>query len=155
VGDSFDFAGHIMPTLDSRVQVEVTAPSWQTRIVSGRANSVGYFYAPWDSFTLDEPGRWTANVQVWHDGQIGSGEQVDCDPAASFDPQRPCPSGPAINTPSLRGIYDTAPYFHDGSAATLYEAVTRPGSEHDVSSRLNKAEIQDLVSFLLSLPHEP
>jgi cytochrome c peroxidase len=64
--------------------------------------------------------------------------------------------GPAFNTPSLRGVYDTAPHFHDGSATTLYEAVTRPGGggEHDVSSRLNEAEIQDLVSFLLSLPYE-
>lgn len=64
--------------------------------------------------------------------------------------------GPAFNTPSLRGVYDSAPYFHDGSTATLYEAITRPGSgsEHDVSSRLNEAEIQDLVSFLLTLPYE-
>lgn len=64
--------------------------------------------------------------------------------------------GPAFNTPSLRGVYDTPPYFHDGSAATLYEAVTRAGSggEHDVSGNLDEAEIQDLVAFLLSLPYE-
>lgn len=64
--------------------------------------------------------------------------------------------GPAFNTPSLRGIYDTPPYFHDGSAATLYEAVTRPseGNEHDVSGMLSETEIQDLVAFLLSVPYE-
>ena len=64
--------------------------------------------------------------------------------------------GPAFNTPSLRGIYDTPPYFHDGSAATLYRAVTRPspGSEHDVRDTLNPAEIEELVAFLRSLPHE-
>lgn len=52
--------------------------------------------------------------------------------------------------------------FHDGSAATLYDALTRsagsgqaypsPGSEHDVSGLLSEAEIQDLIAFLLALP---
>ena len=70
--------------------------------------------------------------------------------------------GPEFDTPTLRGLYDGAPYFHDGSAASLYEAVTRsagsgqafpsPGSEHDVSGLLSEAEIQDLVAFLLALP---
>ena len=34
--------------------------------------------------------------------------------------------GPAYDTPTLRGLHDSAPYFHDGSAATLYQALTRP-----------------------------
>lgn len=64
--------------------------------------------------------------------------------------------GPAFNTPSLRGLYDSAPYFHDGSAATLYEAITRssPGGQHDVSTLLSGAEIQDLITFLMALPFE-
>ena len=64
--------------------------------------------------------------------------------------------GHAYDTPSLRGLYDSAPYFHDGSSNTLYEAVTRPssGSEHDVQSSLNEQEIQDLITFLLALPYE-
>ncbi|MGD2105366.1 MAG: hypothetical protein PVJ55_09700, partial [Anaerolineae bacterium] len=64
--------------------------------------------------------------------------------------------GPAFNTPSLLGVYDTSPYFHDGSAATLFEAVTRPsdGGEHDVSGILSQTEIRDLVAFLLPLPYE-
>ena len=62
--------------------------------------------------------------------------------------------GPEFDTPTLRGLYDSAPYFHDGSAATLYEAITfpSPGSEHDVSGLLSEAEIQDLIAFLLALP---
>ena len=72
--------------------------------------------------------------------------------------------GPAYDTPTLRGLYDSAPYFHDGSAATLYDALTRsagsgqarpsPGSEHDVTALLTEAEIQDLIAFLLALPFE-
>jgi len=65
--------------------------------------------------------------------------------------------GPAYDTPSLRGLYDSAPFFHDGSATTLYEAITypSPGSEHDVRSILTEAQIEDLIAFLLALPFEP
>jgi hypothetical protein len=120
VGDQFNFAGHLMPTLDSRVEVEVTAPSGQTHFVSGRANPVGYFYNPQDSFVLDEAGRWMASVQVWHDGQIGSGEQVNCDPAAPFDPQRPCPAGDVLGSANGRYAFYVVP------AASPRLAVTTP-----------------------------
>jgi len=62
--------------------------------------------------------------------------------------------GAAIDTPTLRFLYDSAPYFHDGSAATLREALTvpSPGGEHDVSGTLSESEIQALESFLLALP---
>jgi cytochrome c peroxidase len=64
--------------------------------------------------------------------------------------------GPAYDTPSLRGLYDSAPYFHDGSAPTLRAALARPtpGSEHDVSQTLSEVEIEDLIAFLLALPFE-
>ncbi|MBC8248729.1 MAG: hypothetical protein H8E90_03535 [Anaerolineales bacterium] len=64
--------------------------------------------------------------------------------------------GPVYDTPTLRGLYDSAPYFHDGSAATLYDALIRPspGNEHDVSGLLSEAETQDLIAFLLALPIE-
>jgi len=64
--------------------------------------------------------------------------------------------GPEYDTPTLRGLYDSAPYFHDGSAATLYGAITypSPGSEHDVSGLLSEDEIRDLIAFLLALPFE-
>jgi cytochrome c peroxidase len=63
--------------------------------------------------------------------------------------------GPAYDTPTLRGLYASAPYFHDGSAATLYETLTRPSpdSEHDVRGVLTEAEIQDLIAFLMVLPY--
>jgi YVTN family beta-propeller protein len=64
--------------------------------------------------------------------------------------------GPAYDTPTLRGLYDSAPYYHDGSAITLYEALTRPSpeGEHDLRSRLSEAEMEDLIAFLLALPFE-
>jgi cytochrome c peroxidase len=65
--------------------------------------------------------------------------------------------GPAYDTPSLRGLYDSAPYFHDGSALTLYDALTYPSpeSEHDVNGLLTEEQIGDLIAFLLVLPFEP
>jgi cytochrome c peroxidase len=64
--------------------------------------------------------------------------------------------GPAFDTPTLRGLYDSAPYFHDGSAASLLDTITRasPGSEHDVRALLDEDEMTDLIAFLLALPYE-
>ncbi len=64
--------------------------------------------------------------------------------------------GPEFDTPTLKGLWDSAPYFHDGSAATLRDTLTRPssGSEHDVRGRLTEPEIADLIAFLLALPFE-
>jgi len=64
--------------------------------------------------------------------------------------------GPSFDTPTLRCLFDSAPYFHDGSAATLRDTLVRPspGGEHDVRGKLNEAQIEDLVAFLLALPYE-
>jgi cytochrome c peroxidase len=64
--------------------------------------------------------------------------------------------GPAYDTPSLRGLYNSAPYFHDGSAAALGETLIRPSpaGEHDVREKLSEREIQDLLAYLEALPFE-
>lgn len=54
-----------------------------------------------------------------------------------------------FNPPSLRGLAYTAPYFHDGRAATL-EDVFRV-HRHKVPPRITDEQIADLVEFLLSL----
>lgn len=56
----------------------------------------------------------------------------------------------AVRTPSLIMLWDTAPYFHDGSAATL-EEVLQVG-DHIVD--LNEQEIADLVEYLLSIDRD-
>ena len=64
--------------------------------------------------------------------------------------------GPLIDTPTLRFLYDSAPYLHDGSAATLLEVLTtaNPNGEHGITSQLNPSQIDDLISYLNALPHE-
>ena len=56
----------------------------------------------------------------------------------------------AIRTPSLIQLWDSAPFFHDGSAATLQE-VLQVGT-HAVD--LNEQDLQDLIEFLLSIDRE-
>ncbi len=64
--------------------------------------------------------------------------------------------GPSIDTPTLRFLYDSAPYLHDGSAATLFEVLktANPNDEHGVTSHLTEQELADLVAFLLTLPFD-
>jgi YVTN family beta-propeller protein len=64
--------------------------------------------------------------------------------------------GPKYDTPTLLGVYRTAPYLHNGKAKTLREVLTtcNPGDKHGKTSHLKAAEIDDLVAFLKSLPYE-
>jgi mono/diheme cytochrome c family protein len=65
--------------------------------------------------------------------------------------------GPAFDTPSLRGIYATAPYLHDGRAETIASILTlhNPDDRHGATSELSDEEIGDLVEFLKSLGRNP
>lgn len=64
--------------------------------------------------------------------------------------------GPTYDTPTLLGIYRTAPYLHHGKAQTLEEVLTtyNAADRHGKTSHLTKAQIADLVEFLKSLPFE-
>ncbi|MGA2863221.1 MAG: cell surface protein [Verrucomicrobiota bacterium] len=58
-----------------------------------------------------------------------------------------------FDTPTLRELWRTAPYLHDGSAPTLRDVLTtrNPKDEHGKSSQLSPPQIDDLVQYLLSL----
>jgi YVTN family beta-propeller protein len=64
--------------------------------------------------------------------------------------------GPKYDTPTLLGVYRTAPYLHHGKAQTLRDVLTtcNPGDKHGKTSHLQPQEIDDLVAFLKSLPYE-
>ena len=59
----------------------------------------------------------------------------------------------AFDTPTLRELWRTPPYLHDGSAATLRDVVTarNPKDEHGKTSHLTPQQIDDLVQYLLAL----
>lgn len=58
-----------------------------------------------------------------------------------------------LNTPTLRGLHDTAPYLHDGSAETLMDVLllTSDYGKMGNTSHLSLAEKQALVEFLKTL----
>lgn len=55
-----------------------------------------------------------------------------------------------FRVPSLRNVAMTGPYFHDGSVATLPEAV-RIMARVQLGLRLSDSEVSDIVAFLNSL----
>lgn len=63
---------------------------------------------------------------------------------------------PAYDTPSLLGVYRSAPYLHHGRAQTLHEVLTtfNSGNVHGVTSHLTPEQVNDLVEFLQCLPYE-
>jgi cytochrome c peroxidase len=72
----------------------------------------------------------------------------------------------AFKTPTVREAANTAPYFHDGSAATLDEVMTHYVKGGEVQANLSKdmkkltlskAEVQQIISFMdaLSTPPKP
>jgi cytochrome c peroxidase len=58
-----------------------------------------------------------------------------------------------FRVPSLRNVAITPPYFHDGSAKTLEEAVRVMG-EYQLGQTLKKEEINSIVAFLKTLTGE-
>lgn len=60
-------------------------------------------------------------------------------------------TGPKIvRVPSLRNVATTAPYFHDGSAATLEDAVRRMAAAQ-LDRTLTDQQIESVVAFLKTL----
>ncbi|MFG0252697.1 MAG: hypothetical protein ACF8NJ_07495, partial [Phycisphaerales bacterium JB038] len=59
----------------------------------------------------------------------------------------------AFDTPTLVELWRTAPYLHDGSAATLREVLIERNraDKHGKTTQLSDAEIDDLVAYMLSL----
>jgi len=73
-------------------------------------------------------------------------------------PADPARNGGRARVPGLRGARHTAPYFHDGSAATLEDVVRHyargggPGASPAITPlNLTDADVRDLVAFLESL----
>ena len=59
----------------------------------------------------------------------------------------------AFDVPHLNNIYDSAPYLHNGSAATLEQIWTRFNfwDEHGVTGDLTRRQFNDLIAYLKAL----
>ena len=60
--------------------------------------------------------------------------------------------GKPADTPTLIEVWRTAPYLHDGSAATIEDIFKKfnPGDQHGTTSALTPEELSDLVGYVLS-----
>lgn len=83
---------------------------------------------------------------------VGTGDPFYESPAGGG--KLPETKGPAFKTPSLRELWLSAPYLHDGRAKTLREVLTtyNAGDRHGKTSGLGERDLADLEAFLLSLP---
>jgi cytochrome c peroxidase len=63
------------------------------------------------------------------------------------------PEERAFVTPRLVELWRTAPYLHDGSAATLMDVLTtgNKNDRHGRTSQLNREQLEDVVEYLRSL----
>lgn len=90
----------------------------------------------------------TSNLDYLYD--IGTGNAKD---VVSAGDARAAMKNPRDNkhfdTPTLRGVWATAPYFHDGSAKTLEEAIRRHNTKE--VSGLSDGEIAKIAEFVGSI----
>ncbi len=60
-------------------------------------------------------------------------------------------------TPTLKELWRTAPYLHDGSAETIRDVLTTKnvGDKHGVTSHLTDEQISQLEAYILQIDSEP
>jgi cytochrome c peroxidase len=68
-----------------------------------------------------------------------------------FNTELDLPEKITFNTPTLRDLHATAPYLHDGSAATLKDALIKTANSMGNTAHLSTGQMDDLVAYLLTL----
>ena len=88
-------------------------------------------------------------------GALTDGAQHDVGTATPVEVQVATATGKSTklvyNTPSLRGLFHSGPYLHDGSAATLHDALKKTATTMGKTSHLSAAQLNDLVAYLQTL----
>ena len=100
LGNTLAVSGQVAPTLASVVSVKITSPNGVVRSFEGTANAIGYFYDPTQDFAVDEPGLWTVEIHVRHEGETSAGQ---------IEP--PPPTGDVLGTEG--GIFSIFVIPHD------------------------------------------
>lgn len=89
----------------------------------------------------------SAGCASCHSGSLyTNGRLYDVGTASGLD------SAETFDTPTLVEVWRTAPYLHDGRAATMKDVLTvcNPHDRHGNTSRLTEEQLADLVEFLLT-----
>jgi len=129
----------------------------------GAANSIAAFidaFAAPRSIYLAADGSLSATQQAGKALFEGVARCSSCHAAPDFIPQSPVPLTIAngigtglvpANVPSLRGVWATAPYLHNGSAATLHDVITRADLHGSLAASLTAQQRDWLVAYLRTL----
>jgi YVTN family beta-propeller protein len=130
----------VAEALDAYLQALRPVPSPQR--VKGRLSAAAQrgerlFRSPAVGCASCHPGPLFTDLKSYDVGTVGAFDQA----SDRFD------------TPSLVELWRTAPYLHDGSAATLREVLTTANARdrHGRTSQLTADEVGALVEYLLSL----
>jgi hypothetical protein len=60
----------------------------------------------------------------------------------------------AVDTPSLRWLWASGPYYHDGRAPTLEAVFAADGGPHQLLGEIPYGDLDLLIAYLRSLPLE-
>jgi YVTN family beta-propeller protein len=94
------------------------------------------------------------DAEIVAQGEAVFNEQgcAGCHGAPTFTSLQPADvgTGGAFDTPSLRWLWMSAPYFHDGRAATLADLFMQPG-DHQLVGEVSQDELDALIAYLLTL----
>ncbi|MSQ83603.1 MAG: c-type cytochrome [Myxococcales bacterium] len=97
----------------------------------------------------------TACTKCHVSGSLTDGAQHDVGTVTSVETQVAQATGKTgkvvYNTPSLRGLWYSAPYLHDGSAATLKQALQKTSATMGKTSHLSDKQLDELVAYLQTL----
>jgi DNA-binding beta-propeller fold protein YncE len=85
-----------------------------------------------------------AGCSACHAGELAGGTGMRAHVGTSAQP---------LDVPHLRGCYDSAPYLHDGRAATLEAIFSRhnPHARHGKASELTPTQLADLLEYVREL----
>jgi len=136
LGETARIAGHIMPTLNSLVEVTITSPSGIEHTVEGQANRIGYFYDPSDDLVLDEAGVWTADVLVRHEGTCSGGATVF-----------PYPTGHVLGSRSGEFVFYVAPRALEAISITSPTAGFMDIPDHYVPATQIRGQADDAANI--------
>jgi len=87
-----------------------------------------------------------------HGGTAGTDAMMwDVGTATSLEKQIAAAKTVRFNTPSLRSVWSTGPYLHDGSAKTLMDVLNRTAGKMGDVTKLTLKQKQQLVAYMLTL----
>lgn len=141
VGDVLSIAGQVAPTLPSMVDVTVTSPSGDVRRYAAQANAIGYFYEPEHDIVTDEPGLWTVDVRLRHEGLTSAGPV-----------EPPLPTGGILAAAGDRYVVYVVPENAALLPLERRETVIPPALRYNISFSVPPGWLDVRVDYTLTMP---